>query len=314
MRAEPAGCTDLDDDARAWATLLAARRWEGTAPADEAAFRAGAGARLAAVGPREPGPAIQWSAGGWRHQGTWSAEESAMLDLYLPLCTAHARGDAFTVGHLGQSLDGHIAMDSGDSCFVTGPANITHLHRMRALCDAVVVGAHTVACDDPQLTTRQVPGDHAVRVVLDPGRRLNASHRLFRDGAAPTLVLFEGAGRGRLGEAEAIGVRGREGLLDLEEVLATLHGRGLDVVFVEGGGITVSGMLEAGLLDRLQVTVAPLIIGYGRPGLRVPAPASLEECPRPCARIFRMGADVLFDCDLRASPRGEAAEIIERVL
>ena len=61
-----------------------------------------------------------------------------------------------TVGHLGQSLDGFIATHAGESQYVTGEENILHMHRMRALCDAIVVGAGTVAADDPQLTTRLV--------------------------------------------------------------------------------------------------------------------------------------------------------------
>ena len=71
------------------------------------------------------------------------------LDLYLPVCSA-TPAHPITIGHLGQSLDGFIATLTGDSQFVTGAANIVHLHRMRALCDAVIVGAGTVAADDPQ--------------------------------------------------------------------------------------------------------------------------------------------------------------------
>ena len=81
----------------------------------------------------------------------------AMIDLYLPICSA-TDAHPITVGHLGQSLDGFIATHAGESQFVTGEENILHLHRMRALCDAVVVGAGTVAADDPQLTTRHVSG------------------------------------------------------------------------------------------------------------------------------------------------------------
>ena len=79
-----------------------------------------------------------------------------------------------TYVYVASSLDGFIATPGGDSRFVTGPDNILHLHRMRALSDAVVVGAQTVAADDPRLTTRMVPGDSPVRVVLDPRRRLSA--------------------------------------------------------------------------------------------------------------------------------------------
>ena len=93
------------------------------------------------------------------------------------------------IAHLGQSLDGYIATASGDSYYVTGPDNVRHLHRLRALADAIVVGAGTVARDDPQLTVRHVEGPNPVRVVLDPAARLDARRRVFSDGAAPTLVV-----------------------------------------------------------------------------------------------------------------------------
>jgi diaminohydroxyphosphoribosylaminopyrimidine deaminase / 5-amino-6-(5-phosphoribosylamino)uracil reductase len=86
-------------------------------------------------------------------------------------------------------------------------------------------------------------------------------------------------------------------------------------VFVEGGGVTVSMFLEANLLDRLHMTVAPLIIGDGRPAIRLPARALLGDCHRPSYRVFRMGGDVLFDCDLRS--RGDdaaASDTITRII
>ena len=62
-----------------------------------------------------------------------------LLDLYAPLCGAHA-GRPLTIAHLGQSLDGFIATASGDSYYVTGPDNVRHLHRLRALSSAIVIG------------------------------------------------------------------------------------------------------------------------------------------------------------------------------
>jgi riboflavin biosynthesis pyrimidine reductase len=95
------------------------------------------------------------------------------------------------------------------------------------------------------------------------------------------------------------------GGIALRQVCDVLRARGCSRLFVEGGGRTVSSFLEAGLLDRLHVTIAPLIIGDGRPAIRLPRPSTLSHCHRPAYRVFRMGSDVLFDCDL--SSRDEAA-------
>lgn len=225
----------------------------------------------------------------------------ALLELYAPLCNAQA-GRPLTVAHLGQSLDGNIATASGDSYYVTGPDNVRHLHRLRALAAAVVVGAATVARDDPQLTVRHVAGSNPVRVVLDPSARLSSSRRIFTDGAAPTLVVHaDGLDAPAPGNAEILRVPVAGGGLNLAVLLERLRERGLACVFVEGGGSTVSRFIEAGLVDRLHVAIAPIVTGRGRPGLTLPARERIAECLRPAHRVFMMGGDVLFDCDLRAA-------------
>jgi riboflavin biosynthesis pyrimidine reductase len=99
-------------------------------------------------------------------------------------------------------------------------------------------------------------------------------------------------------------------------LLERLRERGLVSVFVEGGGSTVSRFLEAGLLDRLHVAIAPLVTGRGHPGLTLPARDRIAECLRPAHRVFTMGGDVLFDCDLRAvaPAAGDATGALTRVI
>jgi riboflavin-specific deaminase-like protein len=254
----------------------------------------------------------------WRPQDGWKTPlppgdpRTTLIDLYLPICNA-TRANPIVVGHLGQSLDGFIATHAGESRYVTGHENIVHLHRMRALCDAVVVGAGTVAADDPQLTTRHVPGPSPLRVVIDPTRRLADHYKVFSDDEATTLYVFSSAltrpDERTFGRAGVAAVEGTADGIDIGALLPLLYQRGCVRIFVEGGGVTVSTFLEANLLDRLQMTVAPLIIGEGRPAVRLAPPAALRDCRRPSYRVFRMGGDVLFDCDLRVgdtSPRADA--------
>lgn len=241
-----------------------------------------------------------------------------MLELYRPLLELEA-GARYLLGHLGQSIDGRIATSSGDSCYINGQQNLIHMHRLRALCDAVLVGAGTVVADDPQLTTRLVPGPNATRVVLDPSTRLTPAYRICSDDACPTLIarlpqaaVASPGGREAAqppavtscGRAEVIPARAGASGIDLPGLLAGLADRGLRVILVEGGGITVSRFLAQDLLHRLQIAIAPVIIGSGRQGLQLPEVLVLSDCLRPSFRHHTMGPDVLWDLDLAAGPQG----------
>jgi len=286
-----------------------------------ASLALGAGGRLCQVETGHQDAVIAWRP----HTGfelllAGDDPRRALIDLYLPICSATDTAP-ITVGHLGQSLDGFIATHSGESQYVTGEENILHLHRMRALCDAVVVGAGTIAADDPQLTTRHVPGPSPLRVVLDPTRRLAEHYKVFTDDSAVTLYVcarpLAGSGETHVGHAEILALdEGPDGV-DVGQVLRELRRRGCHRIFVEGGGVTVSMFLEASLLDRLHVAVAPLIIGDGRPAIRLPARAALGDCHRPPHRVFRMGGDVLFDFDLRGGsnePFSSGTPSVDRII
>jgi riboflavin-specific deaminase-like protein len=269
-------------------------------------------AHLRIVADDHPEALLRWRPGeGWVALLPPGDARRELLDLYLPISSA-TQATPITVGHLGQSLDGFIATPSGDSQFVTGPENIRHLHRMRALCDAIVVGAGTVAADDPQLTTRHVSGPSPLRVVLDPMRRLGEHYKVFRDDAADTLYVcgrsVVAPGERHVGRASLVAVADTPHGLDVAEVTRLLRARGCYRIFVEGGGVTVSMFLEANQLDRLQVAIAPLIIGSGRPAIRLPPRHSLSDCRRPAYRVFRMGSDILFDCDMKAVGTGTSRD------
>lgn len=239
-----------------------------------------------------------------RGEGSIAVDADSLLHrLYGPLCAMRQQGPC-AVGHLAQSLDGRIATTCGVSRWLSGEEDLLHTHRMRAIADAVVVGVNTILHDDPQLTVRLCTGDNPVRVILDPEHRLDGSQRVFRDGCAPTLLLVAADRAGtehQWGQAEVIPApRSHQGL-DPFEIRRILALRGLSWLFVEGGGITVSRFLAAGALDRLQITVAPVILGSGRPSLVLPEIHDLAHSLRPCTRRFLLGDDTMIECDFNLS-------------
>lgn len=239
--------------------------------------------------------------------------ETSFMRVYAPLCDRAPRW----IAQLGQTLDGRVATLSGHSFPVTGPEDHRHLHRLRALHDAVVVGVETVVLDDPALTVRHVAGPHPTRVILDPRGRAPLARRVFQDGVAPTLwvratppedttlaphvrVLTLPAADvadDRTARSEASCSRGPS--FAAAALRAALAAQGLERVLVEGGARTVSGFVAAGIIDRLYLCVAPIVLGSGRPGLTLPPVETMQQALRPRVERYRLGDDLLHVLDLR---------------
>lgn len=205
------------------------------------------------------------------------------------------------VGQIGQSLDGKIATASGDSHYINASAGLTHLHRLRALVDAVVIGVGTAISDDPQLTVRRVSGPNPVRVVIDPRGRLPRDAKLLTDDRTRRLIVTTTSVKIDMPEGvEIVAIEAADGKIAPAAIVAALASRGLHRMLIEGGAKTVSGFIEARCLDHLHVIVAPIILGSGRSGIELPTIQRVRDALRPSVRSFRLNDEILFDCDLSA--------------
>lgn len=225
-----------------------------------------------------------------RHDTPVADLDAAVAARYADLLTG-----SWVVAQSAQSMDGFVATASGDGAELSGPEDHAHLHHLRALADAVVVGAQTVINDDPRLTVRLAPGDSPVRVVLDPHGRTPASATVFTDGGPTLWLVGEGVPARDGVETVTLAAGGFEpaALVDL------LAGRGLERVLVEGGGRTVSRFLAAGALDRLFVTVVPVFLGDGVPGVRGPATGEVSDAERVPTRTFPLDGATCTEFVLR---------------
>ena len=249
--------------------------------------------------------------GQWQLRVPADSQARQLLTTFLPLCRhLPESADPIVVGQMGQSLDGRIATVTGASKYINGEGGLLHLHRLRAVCDAVVIGAGTASEDNPKLTVRLANGPNPVRVVIDRHRRVPATHDIFTDEQSPTLRLVAGdyepgeklLPRSGVMEVPCLGDKEQTQPGRILEVLADF---GLRRLFIEGGGLTVSGFLTAGLLDHLHVMVAPMIIGSGRPAFSLPEIETLDSALRPSASMVDLGSDILFDLDFSHRPQGD---------
>jgi len=205
------------------------------------------------------------------------------------------------VGQIGQSIDGRIATVTGHSKYINGPAGLAHLHRLRALVDAVLVGIGTAVADDPQLTVRRIAGPSPARIVLDPKGRLSPNARVLDDDGIRRLVITAEGVRPRFSSGvEIVEVPAPGGEVAPAAILGALAERGFARILIEGGAHTVSRFIAAGCLDRLHVMVAPTMLGSGQAGITLKPIQTADQALRAPMRAHLIGEEVLLDCDLSA--------------
>lgn len=208
--------------------------------------------------------------------------------------------------HFAQTLDGRIATRSGSSRWISGPQATRFAHELRAESDAVLIGSGTALADDPQLTVRLVEGRQPIRVVLDARARLSPSSRLVTDASTPTIHATCTPDR----PAPAPHVEpwclppAPDGAgVDLDALLVRLGARGVARVLVEGGSQVITAFLRRRLVDRIIVTVAPMILGKGTDAVGDLGIDRLDQALRfTPLRVFSLGDDVLIELVPQRSP------------
>lgn len=183
----------------------------------------------------------------------------------------------FVALKVATSLDGQIALKNGESKWITGPESREFVHELRAQYDAVLVGAGTVRFDNPSLDIRhpQIQKSNQV-VVLDPrGDLLSQLRELKLAQVRPLKQIFWCVDSSLKDQClqlfpssesspQFVFVHLNEsGQIDLEQLLGELYQKGLRSLMIEGGGVTASAFLKEGLVNRLWLFQAPLILGAG---------------------------------------------------
>jgi diaminohydroxyphosphoribosylaminopyrimidine deaminase / 5-amino-6-(5-phosphoribosylamino)uracil reductase len=210
---------------------------------------------------------------------------------------------------VAMTLDGKITDCHGASQWITGDAARQEAHRLRSEMDCILVGVGTILADDPALTVRRErpwPRE-PYRVVLDSTARTPPEARVICAGTPGRTLLLVGDGAPRerterLEKAGAVVVRvgSREGRVDLEGVLAGLHRREIRALLVEGGAETHGAFLEAGLVDRVVVFLAPILVG-GRQALSAMGGSGLpltNALRLTDLSVRRIGSDLLVEADV----------------
>ncbi len=186
------------------------------------------------------------------------------------------------------SLDGRLAPAGGRAQRLTGDACQRRVHRLRAAVDAVLVGAGTIHCDDPRLDVRRARGRNPAVVVLDGRLSCSPRARVFRlRRGAPVFVYATrraSVARQRALEragAQVIRLPARAGRLPLSGVLSDLLSRGVYRLLVEGGADVLGQFLSSGMVDRLELHLAPLLLGSAAvPLARFTGPRNVKRALR----------------------------------
>jgi diaminohydroxyphosphoribosylaminopyrimidine deaminase/5-amino-6-(5-phosphoribosylamino)uracil reductase len=210
----------------------------------------------------------------------WGARARAQN---APFMKFHASGLPLVTYKAAISLDGKVAAVGGDARWISCLDSRRAVHQLRAAVDAVLVGAGTVRRDDPELTVRLSEGRDPVRVVVTHDGWLPEDAKVLATAReVPTIVLAETAAAPA---RRLLAARGAElieyGAGGLRAALTALAGRGLLDILCEGGPTLAGALLADGLVDRLLLFVAPLVVGRGAPDLfAAPAVGSVAEAWR----------------------------------
>lgn len=260
---------DAARDSNLYVTLEPCCHHGKTPPCTDALIAAGV--KRVVAGMTDPNPqvagrglSILQQAGITVETGVLEAECRDMNKGFIKCVTT---GMPYVIYKTAMTLDGNIATVTGHSRWVTGEASRRHVHRLRAQCDAVMVGVDTIIVDNPQLTVRHVRGRNPFRIIVDTRLRTPESVAVLSGDLANKTVIATCESNPRvhrryeLQGATVLVCEELNGRVSMADLLRKLGALGMQTILLEGGSRLAGDMLQAGLIDEFMLFYAPKIIG-----------------------------------------------------
>ena len=199
-------------------------------------------------------------------------------------------------GQIGQSLDGKIALNNGNSHYINEKDSITYLHCLRSISDAVLVGVNTIIKDNPLLTTRKITGSNPVRIIIDPSLKLTNKYKIFKDNNT-NIIFTNTSSKKKLKNSVIITFPKKNFTKNIYKYLKSMS---LNNILIEGGPTTLSKFIDLKLLNIMQFIISPTLIGSGIDSLKLKPITNLNKAIRVKNTISKLGKEIIVTLDFNS--------------
>ncbi len=217
----------------------------------------------------------------------------SILNILLPILRKNKK---LVIAQIGQSIDGRIALNNGNSHYINNPKSIIYLHCLRSISDAIIVGSNTIKNDDPLLTTRKIKGTNPKRIIIDGSLSLNNKYKIFNDGNE-NIIFTKSNKNIRLNNSTIIKLKEKNFTKNLITQVKKLKYKN---ILVEGGSKTISELINNKYIDILQFMIAPVLIGSGINSLNLKEISNLNKAIRPKHNFNELDNEIIVNLFLNS--------------
>lgn len=217
----------------------------------------------------------------------------SILNILVPLLIKNKK---LVIAQIGQSIDGRIALNNGNSHYINNPKSIIYLHCLRSISDAIIVGSNTIKKDDPLLTTRKIKGTNPKRIIIDGSLSLNNKYKIFNDGNE-NIIFTKSNKNIRLNNSTIIRLKEKNFTKNLITQIKKLKYKN---ILVEGGSKTISELINNKYIDILQFMIAPILIGSGINSLNLKEISNLNKAIRPKHNFNELENEIIVNLFLNS--------------
>ena len=217
----------------------------------------------------------------------------SILNILLPILRKNKK---LVIAQIGQSIDGRIALNNGNSHYINNPKSIIYLHCLRSISDAIIVGSNTIKKDDPLLTTRKIKGTNPKRIIIDGSLSLNNKYKIFNDGNE-NIIFTKSNKNIRLNNSTIIRLKEKNFTKNLITQIKKLKYKN---ILVEGGSKTISELINNNYINILQFMIAPILIGSGINSLNLKEISNLNKAIRPKHNFNELENEIIVNLFLNS--------------